>query len=198
MIAAVPGLQPGRLIAELGLRPVGLTVLTRSDLGRQVTTTYPPVASSDVDRMHTALGKLLSAVRRRIPTAWTPAWRSDAEGEVKAPSRLLHSDGSPWGGSPLSTVFPVSGMVINTVIQNADAIHVLLESRPTSTLALDAHARAVLEAAAQAWWLLEPRLGGRARLYVLRRRSAGRLAQTAHKMGLPTAVGYGALVQGVG
>jgi hypothetical protein len=55
-------------------------------------------------------------------------------------------------------------MLIDTVIQNADAVHVLLESRATSTLALDAQARAALEAAAQAWWLLEPRLGGRARV----------------------------------
>jgi hypothetical protein len=163
-----------------------------------VTTTYAPVDASDVHRMHTALGKLLSTVRRRIPAAWTPAWHSDAADEVKATSRLLRADGTPWGESPMSTVFPVSGMLIDTVIQNADAIHVLLESRATSTLALDAQARAALEAAAQAWWLLEPRLGGRARvarLYVLRRSSAGRLEQAAQKMGLPTAAGYGALVQ---
>ena len=163
-----------------------------------MTTTYPPVDFSDVRRMRTALGKLLGTVRRRIPDAWTPTWRSDAENEVKVTSALPRADGSPWGTSPLSTVFPVSGMLIDTVIQNADAIHVLLESRATSTLALDAQARAVLEAAAQAWWLLEPGLGGRARvarLYVLRRSSAGRLEQTAGKMGLPTAVGYGALVK---
>jgi hypothetical protein len=48
-----------------------------------------------------------------------------AEDEVKATSRLLRTDGSPWGESPLSTVFPVAGMLIDTVIQNADAIHVL-------------------------------------------------------------------------
>ena len=126
-----------------------------------MTTTYPPVDLSDVCRMHTALGKLLSTVRRRIPDAWTPTWRSDAENEVKVTSALPRTDGSPWGKSPLSTVFPVSGMLIDTVIQNADAIHVLLESRATSTLALDAQARAALEAAAQAWWLLEPGLGGR-------------------------------------
>ena len=163
-----------------------------------MTTTYAPVDLSDVHRMHTALGKLLDTVRGRIPSTWTPAWRSDAEDEVKATSQLLRTDGSPWGESPLSTVFPVSGMLIDTVIQNADAIHVLLESRATSTLALDAQARAALEAAAQAWWLLEPRLGGRARvarLYVLRRSSADRLEQTAQKMGLPAAAGYGALVQ---
>lgn len=163
-----------------------------------MTTTYAPVDLADVHRMRTALGKLLSTVRRRIPAAWTPAWRSDAEDEVKATSRLLRTDGSPWGESPLSTVFPVSGMLIDTVIQNADAIHMLLESRTTSTLALDAQARAALEAAAQAWWLLEPRLGGRARvarLYVLRRSSAARLEQTAQNVGLPAVVGYGALVQ---
>ena len=144
--------------------------------------------------MRAYLGKLLDTVRRRIPTAWTPAWRSDAEDEIKATSRLLRTDGSPWGESPLSTVFPVSGMLIDTVIQNANAVHVLLESRATSTLALDAQARAALEAATQAWWLLEPRLGGHARvarLYVLRRSSAARLEQTAQKMGLLTAAGYG-------
>jgi hypothetical protein len=163
-----------------------------------VTTTYPPVDLDDVHRMDTALGKLLSTVRRRIPTTWTPTWRSDAEDEVKATSRLLRTDGSRWGESPLCTVFPVSGMLIDTVIQNTDATHVLLESRATSTVALDAQARAALEAAAQAWWLLEPGLGGRARvsrLYVLRRSSAGRLEHAAQKMGLQTASGYGALVQ---
>ena len=159
-----------------------------------MTTTYAPVDLSDVHRMHTALGKVLSTVRRRIPATWTPAWHSDAEDEIKATSRLLRTDGSPWGKSPLSTVFPVSGMLIDTVVQNIDAIHVLLESRATSTLALDAQARAALEAAAQAWWLLEPRLGGRARvarLYIMRRSSAARLEQTAQKMGLSAAAGYG-------
>ena len=101
--------------------------------------------------MHTALGKLLDAVRRRIPADWTPVWRSEAENEVKATTRMLRTDGSPWGKSPLSTFLPVSAMLIDTVIQNADAIYVLLESRATSTLALDAQARATLEAAAQAW-----------------------------------------------
>ena len=89
-------------------------------------------------------------------------------------------------------------MLIDTIIQNVDAFHVLLESRSASTLALDAQARAALEAAAQAWWLLEPRVGGRtrvARLYVLRRSSAGRLEQTARNMGLPAAAGYGAQAQ---
>ena len=52
-----------------------------------MTTTYPPVDLSDVRRMHTALGKLLSTVRRRIPDAWTPTWHSDAENEVKVTSR---------------------------------------------------------------------------------------------------------------
>jgi len=163
-----------------------------------VTTTYPPVDIADVSRMHTALAQLLDTVRRRIPSDWTPPWRSEGEDEIKATSRLSRTDGSPWGENPLSTVFPVSAMLIDTVIQNVDAFHVLLESRSTSTLALDAQARAALEAAAQAWWLLEPRVGGRtrvARLYVLRRSSASRLQQTAQKMGLPTASGYGTLIQ---
>lgn len=77
-----------------------------------------------------------------MPGAWTPTWRSDAEDEVKKTSRLLRTDGSPWNESPLSTAFPVAGMLIDTVIQNADAIDVLLESRATSTLALDAQVRA--------------------------------------------------------
>ena len=88
--------------------------------------------------MHTALAQILGTVGRRIPSDWTPTWRSEGEDEVKETSRLPRTDGSPWGESPLSTVFPVSAMLIDTVIQNVDAIHVLLESRPTSTLALDA------------------------------------------------------------
>jgi len=163
-----------------------------------VTTTYPQVDTADVNRMHSALAQLLDTVRRRVPSDWTPTWRSEGEDEVKATSQLSRTDGSPWGENPLSTVFPVSAMLIDTVIQNVDAFHVLLESRPRSTLALDAQARAALEAAAQAWWLLKPRIGGRARvarLYVLRRSSASRFEQTAQKMGLPPASGYGALVQ---
>lgn len=158
---------------------------------------YAPVGISDAFRMHAALGRLLDTARERLPGALAPTWRSDAEDEVKKTSCLLRADGGPWGESPLSTVFPVSGMLIDTVIQNADAVHVLLESRSTSTLALDAQVRAVLEAAAQAWWLLEPGIGGRtrvARLYVLRRSSASRLEQTAQKMGLSSAAGYGAEV----
>lgn len=74
-----------------------------------MTTTYPPVDLSDVRRMHTTLGKLLSTVRRRIPDAWTPTWHSDAESEVKVTSALPRADGSPWGKSPLSTVSRYQG-----------------------------------------------------------------------------------------
>jgi hypothetical protein len=132
-------------------------------------------------------------VRHRTRDAWVPTWQSDAADEVTITSRLLRNDGTPWGTSPAETVFTVAAMLIGAALENAQAVHLLLSESPTSTLVIETITRAALEAACQAWNLMEPGIGARARvarLYVLRRCSAERLEDTAQRMNIMLTPGY--------
>ncbi len=109
--------------------------------------------------------------------------------------RTAPPDGTAWGDAPLGSAYTAAGLLIAAAVEHADAAHRLLGSSPTSSLALDTMTRAALEAAAQAWLLLDPAIDGRirvARLYALRRASASALEKTAAQLGLASARGYGA------
>lgn len=154
-----------------------------------------PITVGDVLRWHGPLGHLLTAAHRRTAGPWNPLWRSPAALETADTSRLRRPDGTTWGDAPLGSAYTAAGLLIAATVEHADAAHRLLASSPTSSLALDTMTRAALEAAAQAWWLLDPAIDGRtrvARLYTLRRASAIALENTAAQLGLTSAQGYGA------
>ncbi len=137
-------------------------------------------------RWQLALSAMLATVRRRFDRSWDPAWGSQAARELRATSPFTRSDDTPWGEDPLATAFTVAGLACEVALESTDAVQVLLCSRPASVIAMDTLARAALEAASQAWWLLDPAIGGRARivrLYLLRRSSAVRLSTTADQLG---------------
>jgi hypothetical protein len=120
---------------------------------------------------------MTSAVRARTGDGkWTtPAWRSQAEADVAVTSKLLRIDGTAWGEEPVRTAFTVTGMLVAAVLEHAEGVLLYLVTRPTATLAIDTLTRGALEAAAQAWWLMDPAISGRARvarLYVVRRPAA--------------------------
>lgn len=152
------------------------------------------VTGADVERVQAALGQVLELVRRRWPENLTPAWSAPAKDEVAATAKLVCTDGSLWGPDPVSTVRPVGAMLIDAVIQNVNAVNVQLIAGALSPLAIDPQVRVAVEAASQAWWLLDETIKPLirvARLYVLRRCSAEALQTTVGHMGLGAAGPYG-------
>ena len=144
---------------------------------------------------------MIEVVRDRTSGAWTvPAWLSQARANVTATSRLPRKDGTAWGEDPVRTAFTVTAMQVAAALEPAESLLVQLVTRPAATLAIDTLARGPLEAAAQAWWLMDPVIGGRARvarLYVVRRRSAQHLEDTAKRMGVTVTAGMGTQVKDV-
>lgn len=141
---------------------------------------------------------MTQVVRDRTGDAWTvPTWRSQAEADVTATSQLLRSNGTPWGENPVRTAFTVTAMLVAAALEHAEGLLLQLVTRSAATLAIDTLARGALEAAAQAWWLMDPAISGRARvarLYVVRRRSAQHLEDTARRMGVTPSPAVGTQV----
>jgi hypothetical protein len=54
-----------------------------------------PLDDNDVQRLHTALGKLLTTVGDRLPGAFEPTWGSVAAREIAVTENLQRSDGGP-------------------------------------------------------------------------------------------------------
>jgi hypothetical protein len=91
-------------------------------------------------------------------------------------------------------------MLCEAAIEQAEAAAAVLAGSPHASIALDALARAGVEAASQAWWLLEPGVGARnrvVRLFLLYRASARALdgvAQQLPPLSSPPPGTYGAAV----
>lgn len=165
-------------------------------------TAISQITASDVARWAVPFSAMTSAVRDRTADgAWTvPAWRSQAEADATSTSKLLRTDGTVWGDEPVRTAFTVTAMQIAAALEHAEAVLVQLLTRPTATLAIDTLTRGALESAAQAWWLMDPAIGGRARvarLYVVRRRSAQHHEDTAGRMGIPLTAAMGTQVKDI-
>lgn len=94
-------------------------------------------------------------------------WLRKAKQVRAVTSKLLRTDGTAWGEEPVRTAFTGTGCWSPRRWSTRRA-------RPTATLAIDTLMRGALEAAAQAWWLMDPAISGRVRvapLHVVRRRS---------------------------
>jgi hypothetical protein len=110
-----------------------------------------------------ALGGLIKASRSlaeergRLPSAESYAIAERNEGDViKAPP--------PWDKYPASAAQEVAGVILFAAEDNALAMVRVLESDPVSVFAHIVLARACLENASRAWWMLEPAIGVRRRI----------------------------------
>jgi hypothetical protein len=163
--------------------------------------TISEITASDVARWAEPLRSMTEVVRDRICGTWTvPTWRSQAKADITATSRLLRFDGTVWGENPVRTAFTVTAMQVAAALEHAESLLLQLVTRSAATLAIDTLARGALEAAAQAWWLMDPAISGRARvarLYVVRRRSAQHLQETARRMGITATAATGTQVKDV-
>lgn len=159
--------------------------------------TARPFDHSDAARLQPAFGKLISVVRDRVnESAWRPAWKSPAAEEIAATKDFARTDGTPWGVSAASTVLPMIRMDLESVLQHVSAVYLMLGVGGELGLAIDSETRAALEAAAQAWWLLDKDLTPRqrvARLYAHRRSTAVKLEGVLADMGISNPSGFGAM-----
>ena len=112
-----------------------------------------------------------------------PAPGSQAAAELHSTER--NAEDQPWGERPVRTALVAAKMSCLIAASQAQAISQLLRASPSSS-PVEVLSRAVIEAASQALWLLEPRLGARrrvARLQALRLASAVEARRTAVALG---------------
>jgi len=128
----------------------------------------------DVGEIKKYLSETCTEVNRWLPgTGWNPAWRSEARREIDNQER--RADGNPWGDTPVRTAYAASAVflfaVLDCLAAMADSIDILTTAYMPNVLG-----RAAMEAASQAWWLLQPRIGVRCRVAraVAVRASSGR------------------------
>jgi len=118
--------------------------------------------------------------QRKLGAArWEPAAGSEAASELGGGE--VRADGSPWGQDPPRTAYAAANLMMHAVLDNLASLHELLDDQ-MPVIGPTVVARSAIEIAAGAWWLMEPRLGGRARvcreaaLSLASARRAGQLA----------------------
>jgi hypothetical protein len=112
---------------------------------------------------------------------WAPGWGSEAAQEVA--NSEVRADGSAWGDAPVRTAYAAAGTFIFAA---QDLLSTIMDSVSVMTTAYvpSVLARGMMEAGAQAWWLLEPGIGARRRIIrsvLIRVSSARKLGQAVKK-----------------
>jgi hypothetical protein len=89
------------------------------------------------------------------PPQWEPAWRSEAAREI---GNAEAGPAGAWGEDTVRTVYAGAALYLDTILRCIQGLADGLTPETTPYVA-NAMARAAMEAGAQLWWLLEPRLG---------------------------------------
>lgn len=149
--------------------------------------------SPSVDQLRCALSYLVDTVRDIVDQSKRgPTMGSRGRREWDECARLPAIDGSPWAKAPWRNTLNGAHMQLDTVVEYVSSVCALLSAQPLPILAIDALTRSAVEAAAQAWWLLTPDIGGRrrvARFYALGRQSSAELLRACERMGIDPTVG---------
>lgn len=116
----------------------------------------------------------------------TPAPGSPAKGELRAACKQSSQEGT-WGEEPVHRAYGLAFMQYNAALEHGKAMVALMTGAFTAVPVV-VLARALVEVAGQAWWLLEPGIGhvGRVeRLQILRYRNAVEGQRSAEADGVP-------------
>jgi hypothetical protein len=117
---------------------------------------------------------------------WSPTSGSPAAAELVADER---GPGGPWGEEPVSTALSFASLSMFATMDHLNSMAALIDERAVATLlGLQTIARSAVEAASQAWWMLEPDIGPRVRVgrsFRLRQRSTDDAARVLREMGAP-------------
>lgn len=122
----------------------------------------PDLTIGDVAEIKSFLSRTCNDALSWLPgTGWTPAWQSEAARELN--NSELRADGSSWGDEPVRTAYAAAAVFL---LSATDCLRVMADSVnvQTTTYTSNMLARAVMEPAAQAWWLLEGGIGPRRRV----------------------------------
>jgi hypothetical protein len=139
----------------------------------------PDLNDSDVAEIKSFLSRTCDDALAWLPgTGWPPAWQSEAARELS--NSEVRADGSPWGDAPVRTAYALAAVLLMTA---TDCLRALGDSvnTMTTTYISGVQSRAVMEQAAQAWWLLEGGIGARRRVIrsILIRASSARWLEKA-------------------
>ena len=117
---------------------------------------------------------------------WNPVPGSPADAEIRSAQT---GPGGPWGEEPVQTALSYASLATWTVCDHLNTMATLIEPSEGLTLfGLQVMSRSALEAASQAWWLLEPDIGERVRVersFGVRLRSARDTLRVLGELGVP-------------
>lgn len=116
-----------------------------------------------IDEIRALLREILDDLADRSPEVWGATFDSPAAREITSMETEPRADGTPWGSAPLESVWKTAELLYAAALEFARATQALLVP-PFRAWAPAVQARAALEAAAQAWWLLDPSIVGRGRI----------------------------------
>jgi hypothetical protein len=108
----------------------------------------------------TALGDLARATRRLAVTAKPSAPGSLADQERHAQASLTDT----WSDKPVDVAYSVAGLAQHVAEDLLLGVERLVHAHPVHRFAVEAMVRCALEACAQAWWLLDPKIDMRQRV----------------------------------
>lgn len=136
---------------------------------------------ADVDDVKNYLLTTREDLLTWLPNPWQPAWRSEAADELR---NAEAGPGGAWGENPVRTAYAAASTFVFAAVDCLDA---MADSANLLTTLFVPHvlARAAMEAGAQAWWLLEPKIGARNRVIrsiLIRASSARYLGEAARKL----------------
>jgi hypothetical protein len=145
--------------------------------------TMADLTIADVAEIKSYLSRTCEEAMRWLPgTGWEPGWKSEAASEVR--NREQRAGDSAWGEAPVRTTYAAAAAFLIAAIDSlsalADSVNLL-----TTTFVPNVLVRAAMEAASQAWWLLEPGIGARRRVIrsiLIRASSARYLGQAVRKI----------------
>jgi hypothetical protein len=119
---------------------------------------------ADHERVRELQSVLLEAADAAAPylnaAAWEPSVGSEGAAEV---ANTETGPAGPWGENPVRTTHALVHALMDTVLTHVRALALLYVDEPPA-MATATVARSVMEAAATAWWIMEPGIGTRGRV----------------------------------
>lgn len=153
--------------------------------------TSADLSENDVGELGAFLLGTCDDVSRWLPPPlWIPAWRSEAEQECR---NTEQGQLGPWGQDPVRAAYAGGALYLDTILDCLRSLARTLTPE-TTHYAVEALARAAMEAGAVLFWLLRPGIGARsrvARFWLVRASGAEYLNEAVQKIDPSAAGTYG-------
>lgn len=119
---------------------------------------------TDNERIRELRSVLLEAAKAAAPYLDAPTWEPSigSEGAAEVASAETGPAG-PWGENPVRTTHALTHALMDTVLSHVRGLALLYVDEPPA-MATATVARSAMEAAATAWWIMQPGIGARCRV----------------------------------